>query len=375
MSTARRAPKKKDDIFSKKVPENPKYKHIKHTVDTGSSITKHMEKWEEIKKNYKYRKDEIFKRMKVNTFAQLVLQVADVIYLESERDDLSTAGASMSNHGDDTPASEERGIATANENVPPLNLPPDETARQKTSATVGTDTARSTLHDLIRGVGEFDLKAQDEQHENDLDQLSARSTQSTVITPDVQSLPYLLLDIRLPDEFKQCHIIGAINYEKAYLSRTVNWCTEELSSFKNQQGKIIICYDEDERYAPAVATTLVQRGFDNIFMLSGGMKVLNKRFPEGFMSGTLPQSCMPSPPPTRRATKKVRTTFLTSDGNHWEFYSRRHLQIIQECLNEELLKQENSSRMSSRVSSRSSAASSSSRLSTSSTTSSNRPWK
>ena len=43
------------------------------------------------------------------------------------------------------------------------------------------------------------------------------------------------------------------------------------------------------------------------------------------MSGTLPQSCMPSPPPTRRAKKKVPTTFLTPDGNHWEFYSRHRI--------------------------------------------------
>lgn len=28
--------------------------------------------------------------------------------------------------------------------------------------------------------------------------------------PDVQSLPYLLLDIRTPDEFEQCHIIGGM---------------------------------------------------------------------------------------------------------------------------------------------------------------------
>ena len=75
-----------------------------------------------------------------------MLQVADVVYLESERDDLSTAG-SMNNHDNNVPISEERGINTPNENVPPLNLPPDETARQKTSSSVGTDTARSTLQE------------------------------------------------------------------------------------------------------------------------------------------------------------------------------------------------------------------------------------
>ena len=63
---------------------------------------------------------------------------------------------------------------------------------------------------LIRGVGEFELKTQDEQHENDVDQLSARSVQSTIVAPDVNSLPYLLLDIRESDEFEQCHIIGGM---------------------------------------------------------------------------------------------------------------------------------------------------------------------
>ena len=43
--------------------------------------------------------------------------------------------------------------------------------------------------------------------------MSARSTQSTIAAaPDVQSLPYLLLDIRRTDEFEQCHIIGGMIY-------------------------------------------------------------------------------------------------------------------------------------------------------------------
>lgn len=41
-------------------------------------------------------------------------------------------------------------------------------------------------------------------------------------------------------------------------------------SQKNQPGKIIILYDETEQTAPDCATTLVQRGYDNIFLLSGG---------------------------------------------------------------------------------------------------------
>lgn len=39
---------------------------------------------------------------------------------------------------------------------------------------------------------------------------------------------------------------------------------------KNAAGKIIIVYDEDERIASQAATTMCERGFENLFMLSGG---------------------------------------------------------------------------------------------------------
>ena len=39
---------------------------------------------------------------------------------------------------------------------------------------------------------------------------------------------------------------------------------------KNSSDRIIIVYDEDERVAPRVVTTFIQREIDNVFMLSGG---------------------------------------------------------------------------------------------------------
>lgn len=44
----------------------------------------------------------------------------------------------------------------------------------------------------------------------------------------------------------------------------------ELFEQRNIQGKIIILYDEDERIASQAATTMCERGFENLFMLSGG---------------------------------------------------------------------------------------------------------
>ena len=85
-------------------------------------------------------------------------------------------------------------------------------------------------------------------------------------------LPYLLLDIRDRDEYDACHIISALSYPTAMLSRSVNNETSEMLAYKNQPGKIIVVYDDDERICPKAATTLVQRGYDNLFLLSGGRK-------------------------------------------------------------------------------------------------------
>ncbi|KAG8542098.1 hypothetical protein GDO81_027465, partial [Engystomops pustulosus] len=76
-------------ILKKRIPQNPKYQHVRTRLDTGNSMTKYMEKIEEIKRNYRYKKDELFKRIKVTTFAQLVLQVASVSD-ETEAADLTS---------------------------------------------------------------------------------------------------------------------------------------------------------------------------------------------------------------------------------------------------------------------------------------------
>ena len=39
---------------------------------------------------------------------------------------------------------------------------------------------------------------------------------------------------------------------------------------KNKPGKIIIVYDDDEKLAPTVATSLLNKDVENVIMLSGG---------------------------------------------------------------------------------------------------------
>lgn len=123
----------------------------------------------------------------------------------------------------------------------------------------------STLQKVIRGIGEMDNQGrQFERAEKRLMQLQQ----------DLD-LPYLLLDLRERDDYDKCHMITALSYPMAMLSRSINNETPDMLAYKNQPGKIIVVYDDDEKIGPKGATTLVQRGYDNLFLLSGGKGLLN----------------------------------------------------------------------------------------------------
>jgi len=310
---------KKNDVFSKKIPSNPRYQNVKTRLDTGASASNYLNRIEEIKKNHRYRKDEIFKRMKVSTFAQLVLQVAEVCNLELDRLELDTARSDC-------------GSVRAED-----ELPPGED---------GSASERRLLQDVIRGVGEVEVGSGKSSPEIDTS-MNHEEQKSGCNMPDLTSLPFLLLDIRDKDAYDECHIIGSLNYPASMLSRSVNYLSKEMLLFKNKPGKIIVVYDADEKICPNVATVLVQREIDNVIMLSGGLKVLNKKFPSCFLSGKVPSTCY-SPKMDRKGNPKSPPNIVSNVGVDW--YTPELLEKIQDNLDEVLLSNE-SSRLSSRLTS------------------------
>ena len=72
------------------------------------------------------------------------------------------------------------------------------------------------LFSLIHGVGEVDIRDKDEKDGRDT---SYEEEQSLV--PEIESLPYLLLDVRDEDAYQQCHIIGG-EYFSMYSSSSLN---------------------------------------------------------------------------------------------------------------------------------------------------------
>ncbi|KAM9375510.1 centrosomal protein of 41 kDa [Pholidichthys leucotaenia] len=348
------------ECLKKRVPKNSKYEHIKTRLDTGCSLTKYMERMEEIRKNYRYRKDEIFKRLKVTTFAQLILQVASVSELNESANDCES-------HRPEDPELERLCEQT--------NGSPQMSARSSREDAGHTKeicyTARSTLLSVISGVGELNLDRNDQQT---VDELASSPEPCNRPYPDC---PYLLLDVRDRDQYDGCHVISAHSFPIAMLSRTMNPYTKEVLEYKNASGKIIIVYDEDERIASQAATTMCERGFENLFMLSGGLKVIAQKFPCGMTTGSIPTSCLSSTLSSR--AKKFMTPEQPAE-TRWRFTSDE-LAKIQEQMEQILLPSNSNSRLSSRMSSSSAHSSTSSRHSSSTAgrdsawVQSCRPWK
>ncbi|XP_070764091.1 centrosomal protein of 41 kDa [Enoplosus armatus] len=360
------------EYMKKRIPKNAKYQHVKTRLDTGCSLTKYMEKLEEIKKNYRYRKDEIFKRLKVTTFAQLILQVASVSDLNESDDGESHGpedGLSVASDADLECLSEH---TNGSPQASPHSYHQDAGDSREICY-----SARSTLLSVISGVGELNLDRNNQKMENE-----------SVFSPEpadrpYPDCPYLLLDVRDRDQYDRCHIISAHSFPVAMLSRTMNPYTREVLEYKNAAGKIIIVYDEDERIASQAATTMCERGFENLFMLSGGLKVIAQKLPEGLTTGSLPTSCLSSPTASKAKKSSAPQQPSQAAEKRWRFTSDE-LTRVQEELEEILIPSNCNSRMSSRMSTSSSQSKASSARSQQSSSAagrdsarvqSSRPWK
>ncbi|NXL68255.1 CEP41 protein, partial [Chordeiles acutipennis] len=279
--------------------------------------------------DYRYKKDELFKRLKVTTFAQLVIQVAS---LSDETLEVTNEEIRKLEDGHSPPLNADAEIAAGtNGKGSPDGTPSPILFINDTGA---GESYRSTLQSVISGVGELDIEKD-----------TAKKADAQAKDMPYPDCPFLLLDVRDRDAYDQCHIIGAYSYPITTLSRTMNPYTNNILEYKNAHGKIIILYDNDERLASQAATTMCERGFENVFMLSGGLKVLAQKIPEGLITGSLStsyQMATPTGSAQKRTSPKVP---LTPAENKWRF-SADDLQKIKYYLEEEHIPSDTASRLS-----------------------------
>uniref|UniRef100_A0A3B3U3Q4 Centrosomal protein 41 n=1 Tax=Poecilia latipinna TaxID=48699 RepID=A0A3B3U3Q4_9TELE len=341
----------KNEYMKKRIPKNEKYAHVKTRLDTGWSKTKYIERLEEMRKNYRYRKGEIFKRLKVTTFAQLVLQVASV-------------SDGNQNKVNDESINTQQGNTFLSGLFQHLNILWSE-----------PEKLLPGLFPLsvISGIGELNVEG------------AYQKTAESVSSPSPADMPYpdcpyLLLDVRDRDQYDRCHIISAHSFPIAMLSRTMNPYTKEVLEYKNALGKIIIVYDDDERIASLAATTMCERGFENLFMLCGGLKVIAQKFPSGMTTGSFPESCLSASKSSKTRKLSVARQSAQDAEKRWRF-TLDELDKIQEQMEELIISSYSTSQLSSRTSSSSGRSTASSHQSSSSADKKSsrvqktRPWK
>jgi centrosomal protein CEP41 len=101
----------------------------------------------------------------------------------------------------------------------------------------------------------------------------------------VYEKPYLILDVREVDYFNNYHILQARSFPYMLLRR--DQMHPEIYRFRNQPETLIIVCCDDEKQSQESAKVLVDRGIDNVYLLTGGINEFAYQFPH-FIEGIPP---------------------------------------------------------------------------------------
>ena len=289
MDVRRMRPKPKTSPLDKKIVKNPRYKNVENVVDTGNNLRKELEKLEEVHQYYKFRNDEVFRRVNINNLVRLLIEQTKLEYQVNPAVRANNVEAEMMFEN-----KSEFNDSVADEldfDMNDLNIDPPE-------GEDGNDDIRSIIHShydplsargesqraetrpgrcvsssVVNGIGELDQ-----------DQLTDSKPQER------DSRPFLILDVRESEEFSRSHLVYSQSYHHTRLNRAFDYETREMLRVKNKPGQILVVCDNDESLASKFATTLTQRGYDNVFMLSGGLRVAQLKYPSGLVVGSEEQA-------------------------------------------------------------------------------------
>lgn len=243
--------------MEKKIPQNPKYKNTQSKIDSGSTVNKVRLICKFVQtlrsflgccplnfviatKEFLKHRDETFRRITCRCLAELF----------SEYEDTGSAG-------------------------------PEMVAR------------------MVKGAnGEFSMERVPVGEDNQ-DNCGPRIVSYDSEEKEDYDPPYLVLDTRTKEEFAANRIHRSKNYPASFLNRDI--LLPEMHQFKNQETKLVILYDLDDKTVAQTAHTLVQRGFDNIYVLTGGLIDYADEFPDHIEGTPLP----PKPvDPTKKSAKR-----------------------------------------------------------------------
>ena len=54
----------------------------------------------------------------------------------------------------------------------------------------------------------------------------------------------------------------------------------QLNIYKNKPDKLLVFYNDDERHGMQQIKIIFEKGFDNCYLLSGGICIFSKQYPD-----------------------------------------------------------------------------------------------
>jgi centrosomal protein CEP41 len=121
--------------------------------------------------------------------------------------------------------------------------------------------------------------------------------------------PYLILDIRDQDEFREYRLLQSRSFPYTYLRQ--DRVHPELMNFKNKEAHLIIIVSRDDRMGADAAKILVDRGTDNVYLLSCAVSDFAEEYP-AFAEGNVPA---PKKSPSRTPSRSGTSSSSSSSYN------------------------------------------------------------
>ena len=211
-------------IQEKKLKENPKYKQVSKVIDTGTTIKNSQFMSDQL---ISKRKSELFKRLKGSTIIKLLKSAK-----EKQTESIYNLG-----NGD-----------------PNMNNQNVEEQKDDNKSVISQQTNKSNITNVTA------------------------VTYATEMLGNLSEIDFIILDLREESEYDRVHVIEAVNFPAVNISR--DKFTQQLIMMKNKPGKMIILYHTDERNGIPYANNFFQKGYDNVYFLSGGIEEFEKYYPE-----------------------------------------------------------------------------------------------
>ena len=252
-------PKPKISPLDKKIVKNPRYKNVENVVDTGNNLRKELEKLEEVHQFYKFRNDEVFRRVNINNLVRLLIEQTKLEYQLNPPERATNVEEEMmsenkSEYNESVTEELEFDMNELNVDGEDVNDDIRSIIHSHYDPPTGRGESRAlsvrptrSVSSVVNGVGEMDKDQTDNSQPQEKDRR-----------------PFLMLDIRDAEEYSRSHLVYSQSYHHTRLNRAFDYETREMLRVKNRPGHILVVCDNDESQASKFATTLTQRGYDNV---------------------------------------------------------------------------------------------------------------